>query len=138
MDKILITGSRFPNPDISKKCSNFLESLLDKKGKITILVGDAEGIDSQVIDFCDEHSLNVIVHGAYGKIKKYTGSRKGFNLILAGDYIYRDNYMAFMSDECVAFWDGHSPGTKHTFEFAKGYLKPVTIVTKDGVEFYNQ
>jgi len=45
----------------------------------------------------------------------------------------RNAQMVEYADRVVAFWDGKSPGTKHTIGLAKKAGKPVEIITPDGV-----
>ncbi len=66
----------------------------------TIVVGDAMGVDETVRKTCQLHSYNCRVVNADWK-------RHGR---AAGPI--RNNEMAKMSDACIAFWDGLSPGTR--------------------------
>lgn len=49
-----------------------------------------------------------------------------------GAGIIRNGEMAFLSQALIAFWDGHSKGTKNMINLAKGFEKLVHI------EYYNQ
>lgn len=43
-------------------------------------------------------------------------------------YHHRNRLIAEACDELIAFWDGHSTGTKYTIEYARRIGKPVTVV----------
>lgn len=43
-------------------------------------------------------------------------------------YHHRNRLIAEACDKLVAFWDGHSTGTKYTIDYARRIGKPVEIV----------
>lgn len=43
-------------------------------------------------------------------------------------YHHRNRLIAEACEQLVAFWDGHSTGTKYTIDYAKRIGKPVTVV----------
>lgn len=79
--------------------------LADKN--INIVSGVARGADALAIQFAKEHQVNLYeVPADWNKYGKSAGYK-------------RNEVMANMSHGLVAFWDGHSKGTKHMIDIAK-------------------
>jgi hypothetical protein len=91
----------------------------------TIIVGDAEGVDEEVIKSCDFLGVDIEVHGANGKMRRRT--KRGKNIAHEGSYFDRNKEMAHVADRCEAIWDGKSRGTKHTFTYMNKLGKPVNV-----------
>lgn len=115
MNKLLITGSRKAGSRLLWLSWELISTL--NKDEWEVIVGDAPGIDANVIRACDYHGIKVTVYGAYGKMRNKTVN--GENIATKGSYPGRDKIMAGKCNQCVAFWDGESKGTKITFEAAR-------------------
>ena len=83
---------------------------------LRIIVGGAQGADTLAERWARESGLNYQVFPA--NWKKY-GKSAGYK---------RNVQMIDVSDELISFWDGESKGTKHTIDYARSKLVPVTIV----------
>jgi hypothetical protein len=92
-----------------------------------ILVGDASGIDSQVIETCDETGVPVTVYGAYNTLRVH--SIQGKYVLVFGSYTDRDVKMAEECDKCYAIWNGESRGTKLTYKVASELHKECWLFT---------
>ena len=112
--KMLITGSRNTTPDMLEHVQAIM--LVFAQHGVSIIVGDAPGIDKAVIDACDRLGIPVEVHGAYGKIRNAT--KTGTNVTHPVSYSERDELMAARCDECYAIWNGRSNGTMITLKAA--------------------
>jgi len=124
---ILFTGSRDANPEMLMLVHEYTDSLIGQD--VRVIVGDAEGVDYQVVRNCDELEIPIECHGAYNKMRFKTWTGK--NITHDTDYLGRDRIMANLlepGDECVAVWNGKSmkSGTIATARYAK--KKEATIV----------
>ena len=124
---LLITGSRNASPAMLAEVSRVIHYEMQPGDRI--IVGDAEGIDAEVIRLCDALGVGVYVFGAYDKLRNKT--KTGKNLTVSGTYTQRDRIMAAIADKCCAIWDGKSVGTRATATYAEKRGKPVTILTPD-------
>ena len=115
MKKLLITGSRKAGSQLLWLSWELISTL--NKDIWEVIVGDAPGIDANVIRSCDYHGIKVTVYGAYDKMRNKTTT--GENVTTPGSYPDRDKIMADKCDQCVAFWDGKSRGTKITYSAAR-------------------
>ena len=109
---LFITGSRDCNSDMISYVHKLLRRV-KHRGDITVLVGDAPGVDAAVIEQCDRLSIEVIVYGAFNRHRNTT--KTGSNIPFDGSYMQRDFYMISQSDVTFAIWNGSSPGTKLNF-----------------------
>jgi hypothetical protein len=127
--KLLITGSREANEVLLKEAENTAISfMLFADYDDEILVGDANGVDTKVIEVCDKYNFKVTVFGGYHKVRNKT--KTGTNLATGLTYPQRDALMAKLCTHCRALWNGSSSGTKLTYDFAKLYEKKVKIFTE--------
>jgi hypothetical protein len=103
--KLAIVGSRtFSNYAELVRCINLNYDI----SQITdIISGGAKGADSLAEIFAKENNINLIVFKA--DWDKY-GKRAGF---------IRNCDIIDACDSCIAFWDGHSAGTKHDIELCR-------------------
>ena len=123
--KILITGSR----DANAKLRAIARHTVIKAGEQgdEIIVGDAPGIDAEVIRTCDFLGVPVQVHGAYGSMRRKTERGVNVKHNRSTTYLERDKDMAFRCDKCVACWNGVSRGTYYTFVTARKLEKVVDV-----------
>ena len=80
-----------------------------------IVSGGARGADSLAEKYAKERNIPLTVIPA--DWEKY-GRSAGF---------IRNTYIVEKADEVLAFWDGKSPGTKHSIELAKKLGKKTNI-----------
>lgn len=109
IQKILFTGSREASPDMLEATREYIKKHVAGRNVI-VIVGDAEGIDYQVIQTCDELEIPIEVHGAYGRMRHNTWTGKNFPHEVKS-YLGRDRLMAEMvgvNDMVVAVWNGKS------------------------------
>lgn len=118
---ILIVGSRSYTDydEFCKVMNHLLSHYLSEQ--ITIISGRAKGADSLAERYAREQSTKLIVIPAewekYGKSAGYIRNEE-MHKTLATHYPNR---------HVIAFWDGESRGTKHSFELAKKYQNPLVI-----------
>ena len=123
--KVLITGSR--ETTLEARCYVRRVVVRAKHTGNEIIVGDAPGIDSEVIEWCDRLGVRVTVYGGYCKVRNAT--KIGKNVKLDMIYPNRDKYMAGLCDLCIAVWNGKSRGTRYTYEAANAMGKEAHIRT---------
>ena len=121
--RLLIAGSR----DASDHMLGYAARIVQRAKELdwTIVVGDAPSVDTVVINACDQMGVPVEVHGAYGRMRN--GTQTGTNTAHEGPYRDRDRIMVELCDACLAVWNGYSPGTRKTFEYAKRLGKRVWV-----------
>lgn len=84
---------------------------------ITVISGGAKGVDSWAIQWAKSNNLNYVVHLPDWDIH---GRSAGF----------KRNYTIWNDSTCgIAFWDGKSKGTEHSFKIAKDQNKPLRVIT---------
>jgi len=115
MPKIAVVGSR--SIDDMEWVFNTLDKLFEVycPEDITIVSGGALGIDRLAENFAEIAETDLIVIPA--NWEKY-GKRAGFA---------RNEEIWKMCDFGIAFWDGISKGTAHSFELAKKFKKDIII-----------
>ena len=87
-------------------------------GVTEIVSGGAKGVDTCAKKYAEEHGLKITEFlPEYDKYARAAPLRRNMQII---DY----------ADEVLAFWDGHSKGTKFVIDNCKKKNKKVTVVTK--------
>lgn len=115
----MIIGSRtFNNYELLKrKCDH----LLQKKTEIVIISGGANGTDALAKRYAEEKGFAYKEFPAdwsrYGKRAGYIRNR------IMHEYLSKQK-----SRGVIAFWDGKSKGTAHSFELAKEFDNPIRVV----------
>ena len=115
----LVVGSRnFSDYDLLKEK---LDYFLINQGKNVIIVsGGAKGADSLAERYAKEKCFGIRIFHADWNIGKVAG------------YIRNKEMHSFLSKQekrgVVAFWDGKSKGTQHSFSLAKEFGNPIKIV----------
>ncbi len=111
--KLAVVGSRsFNNAEIFNEKMNWIINNIQVD---TIVSGGAKGADSLASEFAKQHDLELIEF--IPEWDKY-GKKAGF---IRNELIWRE------ADFGIAFWDGKSKGTKHSFELSKKYKKPLYV-----------
>jgi len=103
--KVIVAGSRgFNDYELLKKK---LDHVLSKRSVVEIISGTARGVDQ--------------LGERYAKEKDFPCSRypADWNTHGKSAGYLRNVQMADIADALVAFWDEHSPGTKHMIDIAK-------------------
>ena len=76
--------------------------------------GCPTGADKFIENYCDEHEIPMIIHNPdWKKYGRAAGPIRNKKIVEDADYL-------------VAFWDGKSPGTKSSIEFAR--KKGITVL----------
>lgn len=113
--RIAIVGSR-EYPDWNQ-VREYVESL---PYLATVISGGARGVDRMAAETARRRGMNVVEYPAdWERYGKSAGYRRNQTIV--------DN-----ADRIVAFWDGKSPGTKHTIDIAERAGKPVEVITPQG------
>lgn len=101
-----------------------LSRYLDEYGDSLVIVsGGAKGADSLAAQFAREHGLQLVEYlPDWNRYGKSAGFRRNWT-------IWQD------AEAGVAFWDGVSRGTAHSFDIAAKQGKPIEIVHFHPAEF---
>ncbi len=108
---VAIVGSR--TFDDYKKVTHHIDKIKDD---VTLIVsGGAKGADFLAEKYSKENNIPIkIIKPKWDKYGKSSGPIRNKKIVDQSDVIY-------------AFWDGISPGTKSTVEYARSVQKPITI-----------
>lgn len=122
MFRLLVVGSRsFTNYDIFFDMMLGEMMKLDDMSEVEIVSGGAEGTDSMAKRFAEEHDMKFTEFFA-----DWDGQHKKAGYIRNK---HMHEYISEVPDRlCIAFWDGESKGTTHSFELAKKYNNPIKII----------
>ena len=117
MTRLLITGSRDATPAMLDYAHRLVMYARDKGWHI--IVGDAEGIDAQVIHDCSHASVAFNVFGIT-TFPRNGGLAARLHYIQVNEqsFLGRDRHMVRMCSRCMAIWNGRSRGTKYTYDYA--------------------
>ena len=118
MKYLLVVGSR------SITDYRLVSSVLDKycDMETVIISGGAGGVDFLAEKYADEHGLEkVIMKADWNRHGKRAGYIRNAQM---HEYISR-----YDDRLCIAFWDGRSKGTAHSFKLAEEYKNPIEIIT---------
>lgn len=120
--KLAVIGSTgFDNYDIMTVVIDELRNLYKIN---TIVSGGAKGADSLAEIYAKDHKLKLIVFPAqWDKYEKSAG-------------FIRNNTIWDNSDLGVAFWDGSSKGTAHSFKISKKQQKKLYVFDYNKMTFY--
>lgn len=131
--KLLITGSRKASKPMLELARRTV--LRAKELGWSIIVGDAFGVDQQVVFACIRHNVGFECYGITDKARNF---QDNYYMIVHwetiatytkvdGDYLARDRHMVSLCDRCFAIWNGESRGTKYTYDYARNFPKPADI-----------
>lgn len=126
--KFAIVGSRdFTNFAFLKHHVNAVEAWwLSERDEHCdeIVSGGARGADTLAKQYAKHNEIPLVEFKAdWDSHGKSAGYKRNVKIV---DY----------SDLIIAFWDGHSPGTKHTIDIAKEQGKPVWVFEVDTTEYF--
>lgn len=112
--RLAVIGSRTYADKI--KISAALYRTLREHPKLHIISGGAQGADTFAQEWAEQNSVPYTVVRPIDPKRKIT-------------YLYRDVEIVTMADQVMAFWNGLSPGTRFTIEYAKARNKPIKVFT---------
>lgn len=126
---------------LNKEVKERLENIINND--LTIIVGDANGVDKQIQEFC--YSLNyknVKIYASNGKARNNIGqwdverveveiNKKGFDF-----YAAKDLEMAKIADYGFMIWNGKSKGTFNNIVNLTKYNKKVLLYFIPEKKFY--
>lgn len=122
---LLIIGSRsIDDYSLFKKKVEKLTSIIRDKYELVIVSGGAKGVDTLAERYAKENGYRIkIITADWSKYGNSAG------------YIRNEELHRFIKHfdhrGCIAFWDGKSKGTQHSFELAKKYNTPIRIIRCD-------
>ena len=121
----LVVGSRTFSDD--REMERKLDQILRNKAPHVVIVsGGARGADQCAERYAKRRGYQVIVFPAKWEQGKSAG------------YIRNKEMHAFLSKQkergVVAFWDGKSKGTQHSFALAKQFGNPLRVIRTSGGE----
>lgn len=109
MVKLAVIGSR------TFRDTRKLSEVLEKARPLKVISGGAKGADLLAETWARRNGVETQIFLPDHKRYKHA-------------YHHRNRLIAEACDELIAFWDGHSTGTRYTIEYARRIGKPVTIV----------
>ena len=118
--KIAIIGSRsIKDPKVLDVIDKYLSVYVGKN--LTLLMGDAKGVDELTQHYADAHNLDVVKFLPYHLLDNKTefDSRHFF---------IRTKQLVDNADRVLAIWDTKSNGTEYAIKYAQKQGKPTTIV----------
>ncbi|CDQ41855.1 DUF2493 domain-containing protein [Virgibacillus salexigens] len=120
--RVIIAGGRdFNNYDVLYQCAKWaLLNYIHSDIPITIVSGTARGADSLGESFAKDNSFSILPIPA--DWKRY-GKKAGY---------LRNAEMAKHANALIAFWDGHSRGTRHMIDLAYKHNLEVLIFDYQG------
>jgi predicted Rossmann fold nucleotide-binding protein DprA/Smf involved in DNA uptake len=107
--KIAVVGSRTFRDD------RLLAKTLVALKPAVVISGGAKGADRLAERWARRSGIEV---------KIFKPDRKKYR----HPYHHRNRLIAEACDVLIAFWDGHSSGTKYTIDYARRMGKPVTVI----------
>lgn len=124
--RLLITGSRDATIGMLRMAYSAVERA--KANGWQIIVGDADGIDKQVLYACCWLEVPFKFFGITPAPRNTCCIKHLNNYIqVRGDYLSRDRHMGLMCDQVFAIWNGTSRGTKYTYDYVRSLGKPGDI-----------
>lgn len=138
---VMIAGSRYA----TREMLDYARRAVQRAHQLgwTLLVGDnPKGVDMAVVQECRRLKAKVIVvgianfprnygckHGNYIKVTRdlYRVSRGD----LLGGYTARDRWMVDNAQRCLFVWNGDSPGTKTSYDYAVQRGKEANLINFD-------
>lgn len=128
---LLITGSRDATPAMLAYADRAVARCRELEW--VVIVGDAEGVDAQVIGKCHHIGVPFACYGITASPRNFCCQGHLGNYLQAkGDYLARDRQMVEAADRVLAIWNGQSRGTKYTYDYAVKLGKRADIRTFKG------
>jgi hypothetical protein len=113
--KVFIGGSR----NIKELDENVVRALFDELNSGSkILVGDADGVDTEIQKFCNSQNYNnIVVYASNGKARNNAGNFEIKKIPVSKDtfskqfFVAKDIAMTNDADYGIVIWDGKSKGS---------------------------
>jgi len=87
-----------------------------------VISGGAKGVDTLAENWARENGIEVQIFPAdWARYGRGAGRVRNHDIIQS-------------CDQCIAFWDGNSKGTKHSIDLCKKYRKHLRVVEVGRVE----
>jgi hypothetical protein len=115
--KLAVVGSRSITD--KRRIFSTLKDYYSAHDDLTIVSGGAKGVDSIAAEFAKENGLSLIEIRPKWRVNGVFDKSAGFKRNVD---IWKE------ADAGVAFWDGKSKGTAHSFDLAKQYGKHLEVV----------
>lgn len=101
---------------VFEQLTALLSKVLEANQDLVIISGGARGVDSWAAEFAEEYKLECVEHLPNWDLH---GKSAGF----------KRNHTIWNDATCgIAFWDGKSKGTEHSFKIAENQDKPLKVV----------
>lgn len=131
MTRLLICGSRIATPNMLAYAARAVERARDLGWQL--IVGDAEGVDEQVIYKACWANIPFTFYGIRRAPRHFCCLTHLQNYIRVGpDYLARDRLMVESADRVLAIWNGQSRGTFYTYRYAQKLGKAADLITFTG------
>ena len=123
---LIVVGSRtFHNYDLLKEeCDKVIKDMMkdyDTYYVIHIVSGGAKGADALAERYAKEKDYDMIVFIAeWDKYGKSAGYKR--------NVLMHESFKDFPDRMCIAFWDGVSKGTQHSFKLCEKYGTKLKVV----------
>ena len=131
MYSLLICGSRIATPQMLELARRVVQRASELGW--TILVGDAAGIDAEVICACESLKLPAKCFGISPQPRATIIDTQLVQYIQVQvphsrrAYLQRDEIMVRQADRLYAIWNGTSGGTIYTYKYALSQRKPAHL-----------
>jgi len=123
---LIVVGSRtFHNYDLLKEeCDNALKEMMNDYNtyyRIIIVSGGAKGADALAEKYAHERGYDLMIFPAdWNSFGKSAGYKR--NLIM------HETISKYPHRKCIAFWDGMSKGTQHSFNLCNRFRTELKII----------
>jgi hypothetical protein len=102
LDVVAVVGSRDYDNTQHPTIEEVVAELASSAPHVTVISGGARGVDRRAVAAARENGLTVREYPAnWARYGKHAGYLRNEEIVKAADMV-------------IAFWDGESPGTKHT------------------------
>jgi hypothetical protein len=125
---LAVVGSReFPDSlRVHAELERIKNTAIKKGKRLHIISGGARGVDTWAVDWAKANQI------------MYTVIPAEWDLLGRGAGYIRNVEIWNMADVGIAFWDGESPGTKHSIDLAWKQYKRINVVTMEKQEATNE
>ena len=128
--RVAVVGSRkFDDYDMMK---SYLDKLHSMRKIELIVSGGASGADSFAVHWAKSNSVEYLVHEAKWDDLTHPDARIKVNSrgkkYDANAGFRRNRDIVNDAQVVLAFWDGNSPGTKDSIDYARSINKPIRVI----------
>ena len=138
---VMIAGSRYATREMLNYARRVVQRA-HEKGYVVLVGDNPNGVDMAVVQECRRLKAKVIVagitniprnygckHGTYIKVTRDLYRVSGGDLL--GGYTARDRWMVDNAQRCLFVWNGDSPGTKTSYDYAVQRGKQANLINFD-------